>query len=153
MMLAKHFWQLFVFLLPTFMKIPRRNCVSLIGRTSSCLAWRSSQGANKPYPFEEQMRPSCHSIFSFVCPNPFLGYWQAPFFCPQVVFLPPRGGATRVGASISAQHALPCTAVLRAFGIALLRVLRRFLWGISIVSLGPHSLGHPSLRIPSAWEM
>ena len=88
MMFVKHFWQLFVFLLPTFMKIPRRNCVSLIGRTSSCLAWRSSQGANKPYPFEEQMRPSCHSIFSFVCPNPFLGYWQAPFFAPSRVFAP-----------------------------------------------------------------
>ena len=88
--------------------------------------------------------------FLFCLSKSFFRVLAGTFFCPQVVFLPPRGGATRVGASISAQHALPCTAVLRAFGIALLRVLRRFLWGISIVSLGPHSLGHPSLRIPSA---
>ena len=113
MMFVKHFWQLFVFLLPTFMKTPRRNCVSLIGRTSSCLAWRSSQGANKPYPFEEQMRPSCHSIFSFVCPNPFLGSWQAPFFAPKSCFCPP-GVAPRGSGLQSARNmrsrALLCSA-------------------------------------------
>ena len=97
------------------------------------------------------MRSSCTCIFSFVCPNPSFLVSAGSFFAPEPPFLPPRGGATRVGLqSARNMRSKPplCSAVRQ--GIAQPLVLRDFLWGISIVSLAPHSLGHPSLRIPSA---
>ena len=101
------------------------------------------------------MRSSCTCIFSFVCPNPSFFGSAGPFFAPEPPVFAPRGWRHTGWASISAQHALEassmqCSAAVRARGIAQPLVLRDFLWGISIVSLAPHSLGHPSLRIPSA---
>ena len=72
-------------------------------------------------------------------------------FCPGTPVFAPQGWRHTGRASISAQHALEASSMQRAVrGIAQPLVLRDFLWGISIVSLDPHSLGHPSLRIPSA---
>ena len=85
--------------------------------------------------------------FPFCLPKSFFFWSAGSFFAPEPPFLPPRGGATRVGLQ-SARNMRSKPRAVR--GIAQPLVLRDFLWGISIVSLDPHSLGHPSLRIPSA---
>ena len=112
MMFVKHFLVTFCLFVANIYEESKTQCVSLIGRTSSCLAWQSSQGANPRYPFEEQMRPSCHSIFSFVCPNPFLGYWQAPFFAPKSCFCPPgvapRGSGLQSARNMRSRALLCC---------------------------------------------
>ena len=95
--------------------------------------------------------------FLFCLPKSFF-FWgrQPPFlprnprFCPPGVA--PHGlGFNQRATCAPSLHAVQCGSCAR--GIAQPPVLRHFLWGISIVSLAPHSLGHPSLRIPSAgWE-
>ena len=93
--------------------------------------------------------------FLFCLPKSFFFWSAGSFFAPEPPVFAPRGWRHTGWASISAQHALEassmqCSAAVCARGIAQPLVLRDFLWGISIVSLAPHSLGHPSLRIPSA---
>ena len=73
-----------------------------------------------------------------------------PRFCPPGVAPHGLGFNQRATCAPSLPYATVQCGNVRARGIAQPLVLRDFLWGISIVSLAPHSLGHPSLRIPSA---